>query len=216
MKITLDAYVSPLKPLRFFLNHVYFIDVNYNKYIPQPNDAVLATVHHSATDLFYVSLTPHAPLATLPHLAFENATKKTRPQLASGAIVYARVASSLAHNKFQEPELTCIHPQTGKADGMGEIKGGMVFAISRGMAARLLAKKQREEGGVVVLELLGGKWPFEVAVGRNGFLWVDAAGDVRRTLVVGRAITETDIGKLGVKEQEKVVKRLCRELGTET
>lgn len=92
---------------------------------------------------------------------------------------------------------------------MGELKGGMVFDISLGMARRLLATKQREEGGVVVLEEVAAKVAFEVAVGRNGKVWVKSGG-VRETLVVGRALQETDEGGLGVEEQVKLVRRLLR------
>jgi exosome complex component RRP40 len=80
------------------------------------------------------------------------------------------------------------------------------------MAARLLVRKQREDGGVAVLEALAQKWPFEVAIGRNGYVWVDAQ-DVKKTIVVGRAIVETDKQGLPVDAQERLVKRLCRELG---
>lgn len=169
-------------------------------------------MHHSSTDYFHVALTPHSSYALLPHLAFENATKKTRPQLQSGALVYARIVSSHVHNKFQEPELACYNPSTGKTEGLGELKGGTVFQISLAMAARLLVRKQREDGGVAVLEALAQKWPFEVAIGRNGYVWVDAQ-DVKKTIVVGRAIVETDKQGLPVDAQERLVKRLCRELG---
>ena len=86
-----------------------------------------------------------------------------------------------------------------------------MFDVSLGMARRLLAAKQREEGGVVVLEAVAEKVGFEVAVGRNGKVWVRSAG-VKETLVVGRALQETDRGGLGVEEQGKLVRRLLRGL----
>ena len=57
---------------------------------------------------------------------------------------------------------------------MGELKGGMVFDISLGMARRLLTARQKEDGGVVVLEEIAERVPFELAVGRNGRGWVNA------------------------------------------
>lgn len=113
----------------------------------------------------------------------------------------------------------CCNPSTGKSEGMGELKGGMVFDISVGMARRLLlaaAKKRREEeeeggGRVVVLEGIAEKVGFEVAVGRNGKVWVRSGG-VRETLLVGRALQETDREGLGVEGQGKLVKRLLRGL----
>jgi hypothetical protein len=47
--------------------------------------------------------------------------------------VYARV--SLA-NKDLEPELECFDAQTRKAEGFGELKGGMVIKCSLGMARK--------------------------------------------------------------------------------
>lgn len=107
-----------------------------------------------------------------------------------------------------------MNPATGKADGLGELKGGMVFSISLRTASRLLLKKQREEGGIAVLEVLAKKWPFEVAIGRNGYIWVDA-GEVKRTILIGRSLTETDEQNLTIEAQEKLVKKLSRELGVD-
>ena len=104
-----------------------------------------------------------------------------------------------------------MNPSTGKSEGMGELKGGMVFDISLGMARRLLMPKQKEEGRVVVLEEIAEQLAFEVAVGRNGGFWVKAEG-VKETLVVGKAVQETDQGGLTVEEQKKLVKRLLRGL----
>ena len=90
---------------------------------------------------------------------------------------------------------------------MGEQKGGMLFDISLGMARRLLLNKQKEEGGILVLEEIAEKVAFEIAVGRNGKVWVKSNG-VRQTLLVGRALQETDRQGLGLEEQGKLVKKL--------
>lgn len=185
------------------------------QYIPHTNDLVIAQVHHSSTDSYHCALSPHTPFATLPHLAFENATKKTRPILASGAIVYARVAAA---SKHMDPELECLSATTGKADGLGPLKGGMVFDVSAGMARRLLmpaGKKDGEEGGpgrVVVLEALAERVRFEVAVGRNGRVWVDSDEGVKVILAVGRALQEADREGLGVDGQHEVVAKVLKTL----
>jgi len=178
------------------------------QYIPQPNDLIIATVHHSSTDVYHCSITPHTAYALLPQQAFEGATKKTRPQLNHGNLIYARI---LHASKYTEPEIVCYNPSTGKSEGMGELKGGMVFDVSLGMARRLLMTKQREEGKIAVLEELGEKVAFEIAVGRNGKVWVKADG-VKETLLVGRALVETDGQGLGVEEQVKMVRRMVRQI----
>ncbi len=91
------------------------------------------------------------------------------------------------------------------------MKGGMVFDVSMGMARRLLMTKQREEGKIAVLEELGEKVAFEIAVGRNGKVWVKAGG-VKETLIVGRALLDTDSQALGVEEQVKMVTKILRQV----
>ncbi|KAK8239585.1 hypothetical protein IWZ00DRAFT_78092 [Phyllosticta capitalensis] len=192
-----------------------WVEYNSGRYIPHTNDLVIAQVHHSSTDSYHCALSPHTPFATLPYLAFENATKKTRPILASGAIVYARVAAA---SKHMDPELECLSATTGKADGLGPLKGGMVFDVSAGMARRLLmpaGKKDGEEGGpgrVVVLEALAERVRFEVAVGRNGRVWVDSDEGVKVILAVGRALQEADREGLGVDGQHEVVAKVLKTL----
>ena len=93
---------------------------------------------------------------------------------------------------------------------MGELKGGMLFDISMAMARRLLMPKQKEDGGIALLEEIGEKVAFEIAVGRNGKIWVKSDG-VKETLLVGRALQETDAQGLGIEEQVKVVRKLIRQ-----
>lgn len=176
--------------------------------MPVTGDTVVVTVHHTSQDFYHCIITPHAPLAQLPQLAFENASKKTRPLLTPGSLVYARISMA---NKHMDPELECVHPSTGRSDGLGELKGGMVFDVSLGFARRLMMPDPVKQGGVVVLEECAEKIPFEIAVGRNGRIWVNAE-HVKQTLAVGKAIVETDRERLGLDEQKKVVKRLLKNL----
>ncbi|KAH0565614.1 hypothetical protein GP486_001002 [Trichoglossum hirsutum] len=129
-------------------------------------------------------------------------------RLSAGSLVYARI--SLA-NKHVDPEIECVNPATGKSDGLGELKGGMLFDVSLGMSRRLMMPNPSAEGSVVILDEIAEKVPFEIAVGRNGRVWVDAEG-IAKTLVVGRAIQKTDRGNLGVDEQRKAAKRLLKDI----
>ncbi|KAH8662104.1 hypothetical protein BX600DRAFT_465579 [Xylariales sp. PMI_506] len=186
-----------------------WVEYNGGRYIPAVGDLVIGTVHHSAADFYYVTLSDYTSNAILPQLAFEMATKKTRPNLAAGALVYARV--SLA-NRHMDPEMECVSPTTGKADGLGPLTGGMLYNISLGMARRLLMRKSVEEGRVVVLEELGSAGlAFETAVGRNGKIWVNSES-IKTVLVVGRAVKETDDMNLSVEQQKKLVRKLIKEM----
>lgn len=159
--------------------------------------------------MYHAALTDHTSFAGLPQLSFEGATKKNRPQLIPGSLAYARV--SLA-NKHMDPELECVSSSTGKAEGLGPLTGGMLFDISLGMARRLMMSNPAEKGKVVVLEEMGEAGvAFEVAVGRNGKLWVDSK-NTKTTLAIGKAVKETDEKSLSVEEQKKLVKKLAREL----
>ncbi|EDN08888.1 exosome complex exonuclease RRP40 [Histoplasma capsulatum] len=202
------------------------------RYIPSPNDFLIAQIHHSSVDYFHCNITPHTPYALLGQLAFEGATRKTRPLLKHGDLVYARVLSTGVGNAG-EVELTCVNPATGKAEpgGLGPLAGGMVFDISTGLAERLSLRGGSEGvSGVVVLEELGsrleGHGGFEIAVGRNGKVWVDcpvarkggggdvdAAKAVKTIVAVGRCLRETDEKRLGTSEQRKLVGVVLREMG---
>ena len=92
---------------------------------------------------------------------------------------------------------------------MGELKGGMVFDISLRMAKRLLMPKQKEEGGLLVLEEIAEKLPFEIAVGRNRKVWVNSGG-VKEILLVGKALQETDRKGLDLEHQKKLVRKLFK------
>lgn len=103
-----------------------------------------------------------------------------------------------------------MRADTGKAGGLGPLKGGMVFDVSLSFARRLMMGKS---GGVVVLEGLSEVVAFEVAVGRNGRVWVDGGEDVRLTLVVGKILTEADEKNLDEAAQRELVKKALKKLG---
>ena len=186
-----------------------WVEYGAGRYVPQVNDLVIGQVTRSATDLYYVNLSPYTANAALPHLSFEGATKKTRPQLQPGALLYARVTLA---NRHMDPEIECVSATTGKAEGLGPLTGGMAFDVSLPFARRLLMSRSRDEGKVEVLELAGAEGlAFETAVGRNGRVWVNSE-TVKTVVLVGRALRETDEGDLDVEQQRKLVKRLIREM----
>ena len=188
-----------------------WLEHEHGRYQPAVGDLVIAQIHHSATDSYSCALTPHTPFALLGQLAFEGASRKTRPQLKSGDLVYARVCKA---SKYEDTEIECFNSGTGKAEGMGPLKGGMLFNTSPGFARRLMMgtdKEGRSKGGVVVLEEAGEKVKFEVAVGRNGRVWVDS-GSVRETLLVGRLLVRADEGKWDVERQKKEIKKAVKDV----
>ncbi|KAL1959825.1 hypothetical protein VTO42DRAFT_970 [Malbranchea cinnamomea] len=204
-------------------NALSLLSFPQRRYIPTQGDLVIAQVQRSSADYYHCSLSPHYPSALLGHLSFEGATRKTRPQLKVTELVYARVLS-VGIGPGAEVELTCVNPVTGKAEpgGLGPLNGGMVFDISVGFAARLMMGSSQGGGGIVVLEELGRKLEsqggFEIAVGRNGRVWVDCSGNggndagIRATVAIGRCLQETDDRRLEPAEQKKLVSRVLREM----
>ncbi|KAH9828220.1 KH domain [Teratosphaeria destructans] len=181
------------------------------RYQPAVGDLVIAQIHHSTMDAYACALVPHTPYALLGQLAFEAANKKTRPQLKQADLVYARVVKT---GKNEDTEIECFNSSTGKAEGMGPLKNGMLFSVSPSFARRLMMgtdKAGQSKGAVVVLEEVGEKLRFEVAVGRNGKVWVDA-GSVREILAVGRLVVGADEGGWSVEEQKKQVKKAVKEI----
>jgi exosome complex component RRP40 len=169
-------------------------------------------VHHSGGEYFHITLTPSSPLAVLPQLAFDGATKKTRPNLQSGDLVYARVRGP-ATKYLDAIELECltISPDNGVSDaGLGPLKAGSVCDVSLEFARRLMMGPKK--GGVGVLQAIGERFRFEVAVGRNGRVWI-ASDEVLVVLKVIQALKETDQKDLDEAGQKILVGRVIKELG---
>ncbi|TKA78236.1 hypothetical protein B0A55_04785 [Friedmanniomyces simplex] len=181
------------------------------RYQPSVGDLVIAQIHHSSVETYSCTLTPHTSFALLGQLAFEGVSKKTRPQLKAGDVVYARVSKT---SKWEDVEIECFNSATGKAEGMGPLKGGMLFDVRPAFARRLMMGTDKEgtsKGSVVVLEEVGEKVKFEVAVGRNGRVWVDS-GSVRETVLIGQLLRMADEEGWGVEAQRKAVKKALRDV----
>ncbi|PVV01227.1 hypothetical protein BB560_004364 [Smittium megazygosporum] len=157
--------------------------VNYNKkrYIPEVSESIIGTVVARTAEGYKVDIGSAQP-ANLNGLSFENATKRNRPNLSVGTIVYAKVVLS---NKYIEPEIECFNRNTGKADGYGELEDGFVIKASLGYCFKLF------KGTALILELLGNHIAYELAVGLNGFVWVKA-GSPETTILVANAIKNAE------------------------
>ncbi len=162
-------------------NHSAWIETAGGRYVPAAEEGVIGQVTAKHAEGYRVDIGSAQP-AQLGQFAFENATKKNRPVLSVGDLVYARV--SLA-NKYMDPELECTDKGSGLAAGFGGLKGGYMIKVSLGMARRLL------EPSCPVLGALGAQIPFETAIGRNGRVWINS-GDVGVTCMIARTIQESE------------------------
>lgn len=147
-----------------------YLDCKGKRYVPALRDHVLGVVINKNADGYKVLLQDHSIPVRLGQYAFENATKRNRPNLQLGTLVYGRI--SLAE-KDVEAEMECFDATTGKAGGFGELNGGYIVEVSLGYARFLLF-----EEGAELLSRIGEKVSFETAIGVNGKVWITAADNL--------------------------------------
>ena len=93
------------------ISHVH-TGVSLCRYIPAVGDALVGTVVERHSDAYNVDV--GGPFsAVLPALAFEGATRRNRPSLAPGDLVYARVTVA---SRDADPEIACT-------DAAGKVHG---------------------------------------------------------------------------------------------
>lgn len=101
-------------------------------YSPKVDDPVLGIIIQKSSEFYKVDINSYTS-AILNAKDFEGATKKQKPNLNLGDVVFARVSKV---NKFDAPTLSCINPleQKNWASGesfFGNIKGGNLFSFNR-------------------------------------------------------------------------------------
>ncbi|OCF30625.1 exosome complex component RRP40 [Kwoniella heveanensis CBS 569] len=169
----------------------YWVEGSSKRYIPAQKDMVLGTIIARHAEGYRVDL-GSAQMASLEGLAFEGATKRSKPNLKVGTLVYARV--SLA-NRDMEPEIECFDPNTGKAEGFGELKGGLMVTCSLQLCRKLLNPK------FPVLPTLAASIPFEIAVGLNGRVWFKTE-TVSESIALKRIIEGVDSGHIKAEKED--------------
>ena len=132
----------------------------------------------------------------LDALVFEGATKRSKPNLRIGSLLYARVTHA---HKDMDPELECFDAQTRKADGFGELNGSFVVRCSLKMCRRcvvvntVLSIDSHCTGHpkYFLLPMLGALFTVETAVGMNDRVWVNAK-EARHIVAIARCIEAVD------------------------
>jgi len=94
---TRAGILSHKEPARFFVLS------NHKRYYAAVGDTVVGVVSDRNAEFYRVRL-HGTTMAILPVLAFDGATKRNKPNLAIGALVFARVVSV---SKYMDTELTC-------------------------------------------------------------------------------------------------------------
>jgi exosome complex component RRP40 len=91
--------------LRYRAPASYWVDNGSKIYIPKTGDQVVGIVEDRGGDFYKINIFSAASTAILNKLSFEGATKRNKPELKRGDVVYARI--SLA-DKDVDTELTCL------------------------------------------------------------------------------------------------------------
>ncbi|KAJ3216313.1 exosome non-catalytic core subunit rrp40 [Dinochytrium kinnereticum] len=172
-----------------------WLESSQKRYVPQLGESVIGVVTGKQAESYRVDI-GGAHAASLGVLAFENATKRNKPNLEVNTLVYARVSLS---NKDMEPEIECFNPSNGKADGFGELKGGFMFKGSLSLCRSLLTP------GNLLLDALSKLFSFELAVGMNGRVWVNADSTLHTVALVQALKGSEGLHSKNVKDYVKTV-----------
>ncbi|XP_052867352.1 exosome complex component RRP40 [Anopheles cruzii] len=156
--------------------NTFWVDAYQKRYTPSRGELVIGVVTAKAGDIFRVDI-GSSETASLSYVAFEGATKKNRPDVNVGDIVYARLL--IAHPDV-EPELVCVDSH-GKKGKLGILHDGFLLNCSLNLIRKILNPK------CMFLSLLSKELAFEMAVGINGRIWIRGRG-VRETIAVGNAV----------------------------
>ena len=131
-------------------------------------------------------------LASLSLYDFEGSTKRTRPNVDRGDVIYAR----LNIDGDCQPQLTCVN-EDGKSDGMGVLlDDGYLFNIPVDLANDLIDNDD-------LLKELGKEIPYEITIGANGRVWVRATS-TRTIIALRKVLLERAKNNMNLKELKDI------------
>eukprot|EP00871_Galdieria_phlegrea_P002085 jgi/Galph1/2878/GphlegSOOS_G1523.1 len=160
-------------------NSKIWVETSQRRYIPCIGDTVIGVIMDRSSDYYVVDIGTNVS-ALLPVLSFEGATKRNRPHLTTGSIVYARVVSA---DREKEPQLSCLLPGsqhswvTGETI-FGELSEGFLIHCSINLVRNILIGRNK------VFRKLGEYVPFEQATGMNGRIWIRSKSPAHVVLLV--------------------------------
>ncbi|KRX80343.1 Signal peptidase complex catalytic subunit SEC11C [Trichinella sp. T6] len=151
-----------------------WIDFCEKAYFPYVGDRVVGIVVGKWMDYWKVEIGAWKT-AIIHYLSFENATKRMRPVVNMGDVIYGRLKHDI------EPELVC-KDEMGKANNLGILPSdGMMLKMPPAYARRLLGRKKQ------VLLAVGKEVPCELAIGMNGWVWIRAS-TARQRMAISHAL----------------------------
>lgn len=176
--------------------NTYWVDSYQKRYIPARGDNIIGTVVQKAGDIFRVDVGGSCT-ASLSYLSFEGATKKNRPLVQVGDVVYAKM---LVASKDMEPEIVCVD-SSGKKNRLGVLTDGYLFTCSINLVRKIL------NPNCPLLESLKNEWPFEMAAGMNGKIWIKSNSS-KEIIALGNAILAAEF------LNNNEIKNMCNNIAT--
>ncbi|XP_003698781.1 exosome complex component RRP40 [Apis florea] len=174
---------------------VYYVDSYQKRYVPNRGEHVVGIVTQKGGDIFKVDIGA-SEQASLSYLAFEGATKKNRPDIQVGDLVFAKL---LVASKDMEPELVCVDSH-GKEKKLGALSSeGMLFTCSLSLIRKILNRNSP------LFKTLAHNQAFEVAAGMNGRVWVKAR-TIQETIAIATAILAAEYAP------PNSIKKLCSDI----
>lgn len=136
------------------IEDLYFIMSKTKIYIPKKYDIVIGRIMYSCPDYYKVDL--KSCVGVLPSLAFLNATKRNRPELEKENIVLCQVERVSSGDVL----LSCKKEGLGLIDECFPVESWKIRLFYFNNFLQKLSKNKT----------------FKIALGINGFVWID--GDV--------------------------------------
>lgn len=158
----------------------FWVDSFQKRYTAARGETVIGTVIGKGMDGFRVDIGTSEP-AALSFLSFEGATKKNKPDVNLGDIVFARL---ILANPDLEPEIVCVD-SFGKKEKLGVLAEGFVFNASLNLVRRILSRN------CPLLRRLKKEFNFELAAGMNGRIWIKGR-NTKETIAVANAILASE------------------------
>ena len=183
-------------------NNTQNLIVEGNYYKPSVGDVVLGTIISKSAEVYKIDIKSYA-YGLLGASDFEGATKKTKPNLKIGDLIFTRV---LKINKFDVPLLTCLSEVSKNwASGeafFGPVLSGHIFNVPLKHISIFLSCS---EG---LIKRISDGVDFEHTFGMNGLIWINASEvksilKIKKIMLAWIDIVYNDLFQKGLSKLEK-------------
>ncbi|OQV25486.1 putative Exosome complex component RRP40 [Hypsibius exemplaris] len=171
-KVQSDIMATRVGVMQYRPPATFFLSTTGDSYSPATGDDVIGVVvkrkgHEVSEQTYVVDLGRNTGRQTgiLPILAFKGATKRYRPNLKKGDLIYGRIRRTTPDGPVR---LTCTS-NTNQSFWGPLRRTGALYRASLPFARRCLTDGSPEHD---MIQQVGVRVPFETAIGVNGRIWL--------------------------------------------